>query len=59
MGVLNITPDSFSGDGLLSDQQQAMERGLAMLEAGSEILDIGGRSDLDRHLQVADGDCGG
>jgi dihydropteroate synthase len=44
MGVLNITPDSFSGDGLLSDQQQAMERGLAMLEAGSEILDIGGES---------------
>ncbi len=44
MGVLNITPDSFSGDGLLSDQEQAIERGLAMLDAGADILDVGGES---------------
>jgi dihydropteroate synthase len=44
MGVLNITPDSFSGDGLLADQNSAIERGLAMLEAGAAILDIGGES---------------
>ena len=44
MGVLNITPDSFSGDGLLADQEQAIELGLAMLEAGADILDIGGES---------------
>ena len=44
MGVLNITPDSFSGDGLLADQSLAIERGLAMLEAGAAILDIGGES---------------
>ena len=44
MGVLNITPDSFSGDGLLDDQEAAIERGLAMLEAGATILDIGGES---------------
>jgi dihydropteroate synthase len=44
MGVLNITPDSFSGDGLLADQNLAIERGLAMLEAGAAILDIGGES---------------
>jgi dihydropteroate synthase len=44
MGVLNITPDSFSGDGLLVDQALAIERGLAMLEAGAAILDVGGES---------------
>jgi dihydropteroate synthase len=44
MGVLNITPDSFSGDGLLVDQGLAIERGLAMLEAGAAILDVGGES---------------
>jgi dihydropteroate synthase len=44
MGVLNITSDSFSGDGLLADQELAIERGLAMLDAGAAILDIGGES---------------
>lgn len=44
MGVLNITLDSFSGDGLLADQTLAIESGLAMLEAGAAILDIGGES---------------
>jgi dihydropteroate synthase len=44
MGVLNITPDSFSGDGLLADQGLAIERGFAMLEAGAAILDVGGES---------------
>src|SRR5271163_2882120 len=44
MGVLNITPDSFSGDGLVADQNLAIERGLTMLEAGAAILDIGGES---------------
>jgi len=44
MGVLNITPDSFSGDGLLADQDLAIERGLAMLDAGAAILDVGGES---------------
>jgi len=44
MGVLNITPDSFSGDGQLADQSLAIELGLAMLEAGAVILDVGGES---------------
>jgi dihydropteroate synthase len=44
MGVLNITPDSFSGDGLLADQDLAIERGLGMLDAGAAILDVGGES---------------
>ncbi len=44
MGILNITPDSFSGDGLLADQDRAIEQGLAMLDAGAGVLDIGGES---------------
>jgi dihydropteroate synthase len=44
MGILNVTPDSFSGDGLLRDKNFAVELGLEMLEAGAAILDIGGES---------------
>jgi dihydropteroate synthase len=44
MGILNITPDSFSGDGLLADQENAVARGLAMLDDGAGALDIGGES---------------
>jgi dihydropteroate synthase len=44
MGVLNMTPDSFSGDGLIADQNVAIKRGLEMLDAGAAILDVGGES---------------
>ncbi|MFZ4409412.1 MAG: dihydropteroate synthase [Paracraurococcus sp.] len=44
MGILNVTPDSFSGDGLAADTAAAIARGHAMLEAGADILDIGGES---------------
>jgi dihydropteroate synthase len=44
MAILNITPDSFSGDGLLGERESAIDRGLAMLDAGAAILDIGGES---------------
>ena len=44
MAILNITPDSFSGDGMLAERERAVERGLAMLEEGAAILDIGGES---------------
>jgi dihydropteroate synthase len=44
MGILNITPDSFSGDGILARRETAVEFGLAMLDAGASILDIGGES---------------
>ncbi len=44
MGILNITADSFSGDGLHSDQARAIELGLAMLEVGADVLDVGGES---------------
>ncbi len=44
MGILNVTPDSFSDGGDHHDPVRAIESGLAMLEAGADILDVGGES---------------
>jgi dihydropteroate synthase len=47
MGILNITPDSFSGDGLLTESPGggvALDQALAFLAAGADILDVGGES---------------
>ena len=44
MGVVNVTPDSFSGDGLHLDAQAAVTRALEMERDGADIIDIGGES---------------
>jgi len=44
MGVLNVTPDSFSDGGLAEEVGQAVERGLALQAAGAELVDVGGES---------------
>ncbi len=44
MGVVNVTPDSFSGDGLHLDAEAAAARALEMERDGADILDIGGES---------------
>jgi dihydropteroate synthase len=44
MGVLNVTPDSFSDGGDSFDTAAAIARGRAMLEAGADIIDVGGES---------------
>ena len=44
MGVLNVTPDSFSDGGCFLEAEQAIARGLAMFEAGADIVDVGGES---------------
>jgi dihydropteroate synthase len=44
MGVLNVTPDSFSDGGLWMDAPAAVERGIEMAEQGAEIIDVGGES---------------
>jgi dihydropteroate synthase len=44
MGVINVTPDSFSDGGVLLDPVQAVEAGLQMVAAGADLLDIGGES---------------
>jgi dihydropteroate synthase len=44
MGILNATPDSFSGDGLLGQIDRIVERGRRFVAAGADILDVGGES---------------
>ena len=67
MGVLNVTPDSFSDGGRFLDPAHAIEHALAMESAGADLLDIGGEStrpgseevqaseELDRILPVLEG----
>jgi dihydropteroate synthase len=66
MGVLNVTPDSFSDGGLWVDPERAVAHGLEMVEQGAGIIDVGGEStrpgaeevseavELDRVLPVID-----
>jgi len=44
MGILNLTPDSFSGDGLAGNVSLAVERARQMVEDGAHVLDVGGES---------------
>jgi dihydropteroate synthase len=69
MGVLNVTPDSFSDGGLWVDPERAVAHGLEMVEQGAGIIDVGGEStrpgaeevsesdELDRVLPVIDALC--
>lgn len=56
MGIINVTPDSFSGDGLLAHQdyvQHAVAHAEQMLAEGADILDVGGESSRPGALPVA------
>jgi len=44
MGILNVTPDSFSDGGRYSDPERAVNHALEMAEAGAAIIDVGGES---------------
>jgi len=44
MGIVNVTPDSFSDGGLHMDSARAVEHALRLLDEGADILDIGGES---------------
>src|SRR5207244_1755303 len=44
MGVLNVTPDSFSDGGRFLDRDEAVARGLEMAAAGADVVDVGGES---------------
>jgi dihydropteroate synthase len=52
MGIINVTPDSFSGDGLVDRLEEVVERARAMVEAGADILDVGGESTRPGHTPV-------
>jgi dihydropteroate synthase len=53
MGILNVTPDSFSDGGRFLDPDRAVEHALAMEAAGAAIIDIGGESTRWNAQQVA------
>jgi dihydropteroate synthase len=44
MGILNVTPDSFSDGGRFFDTEDALKQGIALAEEGADIIDIGGES---------------
>src|SRR3712207_5712075 len=44
MGVINVTPDSFSDGGAFFDTEAAIDHGLRLLSEGAHILDVGGES---------------
>jgi dihydropteroate synthase len=44
MGVINVTPDSFSDGGAFDDADSAVKHGLQLLAAGADLLDVGGES---------------
>lgn len=53
MGILNVTPDSFSDGGENFDHDAAIARGLAMLDEGADIIDVGGESTRPGHTPVS------
>lgn len=67
MGIVNVTPDSFSDGGQFSSSQQAIDHAATLVEQGADILDIGGEStrpgahpvsvqqELDRVMPVLEG----
>ena len=54
MGVLNITPDSFSDGGLFLEAQSAIDQAIIMTEQGADIIDIGGESTRPGAAEVVD-----
>ena len=56
MGIINVTPDSFSGDGLGDDKQRAVSQGLRMVREGADMLDVGGESTRPGHQPITAGE---
>lgn len=54
MGILNITPDSFSDGGVNADMERALCHARQMLDAGALILDVGGESTRPGHQQISE-----
>jgi len=52
MGILNVTPDSFSDGGRWADPERAVARALQMLHEGADIIDVGGESTRPGHQPV-------
>lgn len=53
MGILNLTPDSFSGDGLAGDVEAAVAQARRFVAEGADLLDLGGESTRPGHTPVS------
>ena len=53
MGILNLTPDSFSDGAMFNDPERALEHARSLLEAGAGIIDLGGESTRPGALEVS------
>lgn len=53
MGIINITPDSFSDGGLYFDRDKAIDHALQLVEDGADLLDIGGESTRPGSLSIS------
>lgn len=54
MGILNVTPDSFSDGGRFQDADAALRHAEEMIRDGADILDVGGESTRPGHVQVSE-----
>ena len=54
MGILNVTPDSFSDGGSYTSIDKAMEQAEKMIQQGADIIDVGGESTRPGHVQIGD-----
>src|SRR3712207_1562542 len=54
MGILNVTPDSFSDGGKYNQIESALRHAQEMIEEGADILDIGGESTRPGHIQISE-----
>ena len=54
MGIINVTPDSFSGDGLGANVDAAVEQGLSFEALSADMLDVGGQSTRPGHTPVSE-----
>lgn len=54
MGILNLTPDSFSDGGSYKNTDEALRRVEQMIAEGADIIDVGGESTRPGHIQISD-----
>jgi dihydropteroate synthase len=54
MGIINTTPDSFSGDGIGNDADRAARIAAGFVAAGADIIDVGGESTRPGHQPVGE-----
>ena len=54
MGILNVTPDSFSDGGKFNNFDRAMEQVEKMINEGADVIDVGGESTRPGHIQISE-----